>query len=152
MNATLHHLRHSSIVLAAIVGMFSAVGEASASAPQADAPGRACCVGRMCAGCCCPTVRKVSVPATSGRLAIVSSALPRLAPPAPLCECRPSSPDAPASRHEPRPPETREDQAFGPAIGPTVVSDPATELARIDASPPSSARIPVYLLTSRLLF
>jgi hypothetical protein len=153
MTASRHHFRLSSVVFAAILGTFSAVGEVSASALKSDGqgPGRACCLSRVCAKCCCPPVSKVSGVSPSGPSANVSTARSRLSAPAPLCECRPGGPNSPASKDEPRSSETREDQVAGHAAEPTVESVPAITLVRIDLTPPAPPKAPLYLRTSRLL-
>lgn len=154
MTASHHHFRLSTVVLAAIVGMFSAVGEASASSPKTDGQGagRACCLGRVCAKCCCPPASKVSGLPSSGQSANVSLGSSRLSTPAPLCGCRPGSPNSPASDEEPRPSETRQDQIAGHAAQPTVESVPAITLVRVVLSPAVPPKAPLYLRTSRLLF
>jgi hypothetical protein len=153
MTASRHHFRLSSIVLAAILGMFSAVGEASASAPKTDGqgPGRLCCIGRTCAKCCCPPASKASGLTASGPSTNVSLARSRLTAPAPLCECRPGGPNSPASDDEPRSSQTREDQIAGHAAEPTVESVPAITLVPVVLSPAVPPKSPLYLRTSRLL-
>jgi hypothetical protein len=153
MTASRHYFRLSSVVLAAILGTFSAVGEASTSAPKSDGqgPGRACCVGRVCAKCCCPPASKMSGLPSSGSSANVPTPRSRLSTPAPLCECRPGGTNSPASDDEPRSSETREDQIAGHAAEPTLESVPAITLVPVVLSPAVPPKSPLYLRTSRLL-
>ncbi len=153
MTTIRRHLRLSWIALAAIAGMFSAAGAASASTTGADAqgPGRACCVGRVCAKCCCPPASAAADPARVERSATFAPVGSRLATPAPLCECRPAGPEAPGSKSEPRPAETRDDQIRSQATELTIETRPAVSTVRLVLSPADPPKSPLYLRTSRLL-
>ncbi|HEY2155696.1 MAG TPA: hypothetical protein VGH33_08700 [Isosphaeraceae bacterium] len=153
MTAFRRYLRLTWIAVAAVAWMLSVAGDASASMTKAvQGPGRACCLGRVCAKCCCPPASKVSGLPSSGQSANVSPGSSRLSTPAPLCGCSPGSPNSPASGDEPRPSETREDQVAGHAAEPTVESVPAVTLVRVVLSPAAPPKAPIYLRTSRLLF
>jgi hypothetical protein len=153
MTALRHHLRLSWIALVAIVGILSTAGGATASVSKTDTqgPGRACCIGRVCAKCCCPPASGVSNLPPTERSATVSPVGARLSTPAPLCECRPGGPDVPASKSEPRSSENRDDQVRALTAELIVETRPAITPVHIVLSPAVPPKSPLYLRTSRLL-
>jgi hypothetical protein len=153
MTAFRHHLRLTWVVLAAIVGMLSAAGGASASTsyPESRGPGRSCCVRRVCAKCCCPPASDVSGRPLVGRSATVAPGGSRLSTPAPLCECRPGRPKLPASSTDPRFSEHRQEQVADHAVELIVESLPAISPVRIVLSSALPPKSPLYLRNSRLL-
>jgi hypothetical protein len=152
MTDSRHHFRLSWIALAAIVGMFSVAGDASASGtsggPRNDA--RACCLKRVCTVCCCTPASASSGALTTGLMVALTPQGSGLSAPARPCECRSSEPGSPGLRHESRSSEDRADQALGKSAllnvyAPTAVT---SWLKLPNASPPKS---PLYLRTARLL-
>jgi hypothetical protein len=152
MTGLRRYLRLTWIVLAAIAGMVLVSGDASAAAPKAgQGPVRACCIGKVCARCCCPPASDVPGQPLAGRSAAVSPVGSRLSTPAPLCECRPGGPDVPASKSEPRSSENRDDQVRALDAELIVETRPAITLVRIVLSPAVPPKSALYLRTSRLL-
>jgi hypothetical protein len=147
-----HHFRLPWIVLAAILGLFSIVGEASASTPTATPrnSARACCIGRVCSACCCVPADAVSSPAAVKK-SVVIPARPTLTSPVPLCECRPGGPTSPASKTEPCSFEDHSSQASATPPEMTVEHRPAITLVWIIPSTGNPPKSPLYLRTSRLL-
>lgn len=158
------HVRFSLIAFAAIAGMLSFGGEASASTStaavsraKAQASRRSCCVKqRVCAACCCvpagasarrgePRALPAIAPSTGARLAS-STGVP--------CECRSNDPAAPARL----PDESRGvDPRGGLGQGWGAAAEPVLGLASVrssarragPAAPPSAT--PLYIRTARLL-
>jgi hypothetical protein len=153
MTGLRYHFRLTWIALAAIVGMLSVVGDASASttsgAPQNGA--RACCLKRVCTVCCCTPASASSGLSTTARSVALPSREGSFSSPARPCECRSGEPASPASRHESRPSDDRADQMHGESVELNVRGPTAVTFARLilpTASPPKS---PLYLRTARLL-
>jgi hypothetical protein len=112
----------SWIALAAMLGVLSLAGDATAASPREDAC--ACCPVRKLARCCCePT----TAPTRSGAVERSRTIAP--GDDARPCECRPDAPASPASRQEPRAPQTRVDRGDGsvnppcPAVASTTFDD-----------------------------
>src|SRR5581483_9413275 len=102
MSGLRRHLRLSWVALAAIAGMLSVVGEASAcSAKPEIKAGRPCCAASQTPSCCCeaPATDSADLPPTAPR---AGDGLAR--PPAP-CQCRPGEPAEPAQKSESSPSE-----------------------------------------------
>jgi hypothetical protein len=153
MNGLRYHFRLTWIALAAIVGILSVVGDASASAASAAARNVAssCCVKRVCTGCCCSPESGSTAPLATERSVAVRPSEGGLSTPSRPCECRSSEPGSPASRDESRFSEDRADQASGESVSLNGHVPAAVTFTRHNlptASPPKS---PLYLRTARLL-
>jgi len=136
------HRRLPWFALAAIVGMVSLVGEASACPVKAARP---CCVTRK-ACCCKATNAEVSEAAPD-----TSQVRDDLAAAPASCECRSNDSPEPARRPESRTSGRRADRDRGE---PVVLVAEVTRRLVIAAVEPSRDRPPdrpVYLVTSRLL-
>jgi hypothetical protein len=152
MNGLRYHFRLIWIALAAILGMSSVVGNASAST-TAGVPKNgslACCLKRVCTVCCC-TPAPASDPSKTERSMALPSSESGLYSSARPCECRSGGPGSPASRHESRSSEDRHDETQGEPVDLSVHVPTAVPFARLmvpTANPPKS---PLYLRTARLL-
>jgi hypothetical protein len=148
-----HYFRQSWIALAAVIGMLSVVGNASAStrnfAPQNGT--LACCLKRICTVCCCPPASASSGPLTTGRSVALLSREGSFSSPARPCECRSSEPGSPASRQESRSSEGRGDEVHGEPVQLNVLAPTAVIFARPVAPTASPSKSPLYLRHARLL-
>ena len=146
-----YHLRHSLIALAAIVGMLSMVGEASARNPggSSNTP-KSCCVVTTPADCCCCPAKPDSLPFSAGRSTGVATGETRVATPDRSCECRSNEPAAPASKPESRSQEQRSERVSEGAFDTSFFVRPSVTSSRYippTGGPPNS---PLPLLTIRL--
>jgi hypothetical protein len=152
VNGLRSNLRLPYIVLAAIVGMFSVAGEASAcSTKQASTAPSACCVGRVQSACCCEA-KKTELPLEStGRFLARSTNDAGHFTPAPSCGCRSGSSNEPAPKPESPTSRHRTDQDRLESCEPIILANRAITITRFilpSVSPPAT---PLYLRTSRLL-
>jgi hypothetical protein len=151
VNGLRSNLRLPYFVLAAIVGMLSVAGEASAcSTKRASTAPSACCVGGGQSACCCEA-KKTELPLeSSGRTLARSTNEASHFTPAPSCECRSGNSNEPAPKPESPAPRHRTDQDRVESPEPIVDVNRAVAIARFilpSASPPAT---PLYLRTSRL--
>jgi hypothetical protein len=144
------HLFASAVAIAAVAGMLSAAGEASASTASGTArnDSRGCCAKRACTGCCCEPATAQERTETT-QTVVLSSRRGSLAIPARSCECRRGEPAAPASRQESQTSESRADLGQGEPVDLTTQAAPLTGenpgILRAEA-----ATSPLYLSTARL--
>jgi hypothetical protein len=154
MTRLLRDLRAFGIALAAVAGVLSVSGTASAcSAGAAGKATSSCCTARPDTACgCCGEAVDVPSPAVGTRVDSHHEAGSRVIP-AGRCVCRPERPPVPAGAPQSRPAERPSERLFDGAI--TVDAAPASA-ARLRSSPlsPSGSTpdAPVYLRTARLLF
>lgn len=152
MNAAFPGSRTLWVALAAIAGILSLAGDASACRVSDAAPaGRSCCVGRSPADCCCKG--PVAAPErTATAPAPIGASRPSLGIPSPGCECRPGEPTAPTDRPAQRVHDDRPDAGraydLAPGFVPVPGLPPASRPIEPTASPPKA---PIYLRTARLL-
>jgi hypothetical protein len=152
MTAFRHHPRLPWFALAAIVGMLSMVGEASARTVKGatQAPKSCCVVPPPSECCCCPAKAKPLIPAIE-----LSAMFPtdgaRLSAPAVPCECRSDEPADPASKPESRTDEQRSDRAGEELAGSTFAAPPSATFAHFVPPTGSPPKSPLYLRTTRLL-
>jgi hypothetical protein len=118
MTAFRHHPRLPWFALAAIVGMLSMVGEASARPVKGatEAPKSCCVVPPPSDCCCCPAKPKPLMPAVE-RSAMLPTGEARLSAPAIPCECRTDEPADPYSKPESRTPEPGSEPASEETVG-----------------------------------
>jgi hypothetical protein len=152
MTAFRHHPRLPWFALAAIVGMLSMVGEASARTMKgtADAPKSCCVMPPPSDCCCCPAKAKPLVPAIEQPAASPTGEA-RLSVPAVPCECRSDEPADPASKPESRNLEQRPERTGEKAADSPFVTVPSTRLALFVPPTGSPPKSPLYLRTTRLL-
>ena len=147
-----YHIRLPWVAIAALVGVLTMVGDASAMSPTSPAAGRSCCKSRGCGMACCERATVTTTEtqtAPSGVEASRSSAVgARIAGlPVASCTCCSDDPAAPASRPETLTPE----QGHAGAVHQHL------ESARLAASVPSRTSAfglslaPLLLNTTRLL-
>ncbi len=151
MRTLRHHLRASGIALAAIVGMLSMVGEASARATSGASEARkACCVAPTPADCCCCPAKADPRPASAGPQDPSIASGVRLAASDRPCGCRADTPAAPASKPESSSRERRPERADEASVATAFVPYAPGSFARSvppTGSPPS---FPLSFLISRL--
>lgn len=148
MTGLRHHLRLPWFVLAAIVGMLSVAGEASAcSIKAASKAARSCCTSAPASACCCETPGPGSSHLSRAPSLIGNS----LAVPNPTCECRPGTPGDPAPKPASPSSERRTDQGRVESVDLTHEVPPSLTFARIVLPANSPPKTPLYLRTSRLL-
>jgi hypothetical protein len=152
MTGLRHHLRLPWFALAAIVGMLSMVGEASARSTSGAAGARkSCCVVSTPADCCCcPAKAEPLAPSVGPKAAIVAVEV-RLSASDRPCECRSDEPAAPASRLESSPTRLLSERAHEEVVATAFSVRPLASLCRFDSPPGSPPKSPIYLLTTRLL-
>jgi hypothetical protein len=151
MTTVRSYLHIPSLAFAAIMGMLSVVGEASAC--SAKGPGKAmgaCCAGPDQSACCCDQVEPrpaltdrtaVGMPGGTGRL---------LAPDSP-CECRPGEPTESAPKPESSSSENRTDRESTRSLEQVFPVQPTIAVDRLVQPTQSPPGTPLYLRTSRLL-
>jgi hypothetical protein len=150
-----HHSRLAWVAVAAIMGMLSVAGDASAStadvAPRGDI--RSCCAEGRCTVCCCKPAEAPPRPRPADRSAALPSKGGDIAAPARPCECRSSEPATPAPKPESRSSEGRGDQARGEPVDPALDAGPppAATFARLILPTSSPPKSPLYLRIARLL-
>ena len=142
-------LRLPSLVLAAIVGMLSAAGEASAcSALRAGKPISGCCARRAQSACCCQAKTVKSRPESSRHtLGGIGSSAEEAA-----CVCRPGAPADPAPKPRSPSDERRTPQDRTGSVEPTNELYLAIAFVRLVPPTESPPGAPLYLRTSHLLF
>ncbi len=150
MSVIRSQLRLTSIVLAAIAGMVSLTGEATACSAKAA---RSCCTGSSGPACCCEAGKPVSAPRSIERFSVgMPRGTGRLLAADPECECRIGGPTEPATRPRSARPEVRPDSSPArifesiPEFRPTI---PLVAVVPPTGSPPG---LPLYLRASRLRF
>jgi hypothetical protein len=153
MTAFRCHFRLPSTVLAAIVGILSVAGEASAcSTMNRGKATRSCCAGLSRSACCCeaetaetrpesPDSQAVGMTADGGRL---------LAPGSP-CECRVGDPTESAPQPKSASSRHRIDRDGVRSVELNVDIRPAIARAPVGLATETPPRTPLYLRTSRLL-
>jgi hypothetical protein len=141
------HLRLGGIVLAAIVGMLSVIGESSACSTKAASK---CCPGPVRSACCCESSKAESHPESTERETVRPTSAGRFAPKA-GCECRTGEPTEPASKPESPSSENRTGQDGARSVERIFGVRPAIAIARLVPPTASPPRTPLYHRTSRLL-
>jgi hypothetical protein len=146
-----HHLRLSHIALAAIVGMLSMVGEASARMPGGlSDSAKSCCIVPMPSDCCCCPAKANSLAASAGRSTEIANGETRLAAPAGSCECRSNEPAAPASKPESRSPDRRTERVSEGAVDTSFFVRPPVTSSRFIPPTDGPPNSPLHLITIRL--
>lgn len=139
------------IALAAIVGMLSFGGTASACSAESSPKARSCCATRPSSGCGCCVATPAEDRRESDSLAASPGRVPQAAP-APACECRADEPTPTPGRPAQRASVERTEAGMGEALLSLVPADrTGPSLARgliPNESPPDS---PLFLRHSRLL-
>jgi len=149
MTAPHAHRLLPSLALAAIVGMLSVAGEASAcSVQRASTAASACCAGTAC---CCEPTKVEPHPESADRTTSLPLGGDGLSLPASPCHCRPSEPTEPASKSESPSPERRTDQDRARSGELIFGFRPAIVFVRPVLPTESPPRAPLYLRISRLL-
>jgi hypothetical protein len=151
-----HHPRPLGIALAAVLGMLSVAGGASAcEAKRATKALPSCCVGGpsgTCGGCCGPAEAEApAVPTAVGRSVEPAAIEIGHAVPSRSCECRSDEPAPLAPRLEPRPSPGRPDHDRASVVAFSFEGCGAAgsipPVARVSGPP----HTPLYLRMSRLL-
>jgi len=153
MTRSRHDFRLTWIALAAVVGLLSVVGDASASTGSGArrSGALACCLKRVCTVCCCIPASASLLPETTERSVAVSPRGGALATSARPCDCRSGEPAAPASRQESRSSEDRADQDQSVSVSLTIHSPTSVTFGRLILPTASAPKSPLYLSTARLL-
>jgi hypothetical protein len=147
MTGLRHHLRLPGIVLAAIVGTLSVVGEVSACSTKAASN---CCPGPAKSACCCEPATGQPRSESAERGTVHSASAVRFAP-EPGCECRSGEPTGPASKSESPPSQHRTDQGSPRILELVPDVRPPIAITRLVLPTESPPRTPLYLRTSRLI-
>jgi hypothetical protein len=152
MNIGRRYFRIPSVALAAIIGMLSVAGEASAcSMKAAKKAASACCTGNSQSACCCDA-DKVESKFQSSELTLVRT-LPEAGAiaPASSCECRPGNPTEPASKPESGTSRHQTDQDRVRSASLISEIRPAIIFVRLALPTERPPATPLYLRMSRLL-
>jgi len=146
------HFRQAWVVIVAIAGMLSVVGNALASTASGTLrkDAGACCGKQVCSGCCCLPASTRSRPGAAEQ----SVAFPpgdSLSTPAGACECRSSEQPLSAPKSRPRPSENRFDRDRGEPVDPAVGAVTPATFGLLVLRIAGPAESPLYLRTARLL-
>lgn len=145
MIASRHDLRPLWIAILAMLGLVSAVGDASACSTTP----RACCDAEPTAACLCCDETPLPAPApVSVGLATVAGS--HLQSPARPCECRVPSPSAPDAKQDSKSYDQRPDDSPGELSTSVEPTRPASTILRWILCRTSPPEAPLYLLNSRL--
>jgi hypothetical protein len=141
-------LRLSWVALAAVLGLVSAVGEASAAGN-----GRSCCTKPVCPMGCCGQPDAQSGTETAVPPAAVVPVRVRLTSPAPApCECRSDEPAEPAPKPEAPTSDWRPDQDHAGSVDLPLASSRPAASAPVGSPTFALSRAPLLLDTTRLRF